>query len=246
MAPRDSTAIGGKGNAFPSTSWALVRAAADPDSPEARAKLGALLSLYWKPVYHYVRALWRKSNEDAKDLTQGFFARLLESGDLSRAAREHGSLRSYLKAALAHYLVDERRRDRALKRGAGAVRLPADVSDLEEDLPDPASATPEEIFDRAWISACFSEAVERLEEGLRAEGREVYFRAFHLYYLEPAGPPTYESVGAALGLRATDVANHLFYVRQRLRGLLRERVSRTTASEGDAAGEMGFILGDGS
>src|SRR6185436_21073603 len=103
----DSTQIGGGDGAYPSTSWTLLRAAADRSSEEWRSRLGTLLQAYWKPVYQSIRARWRKSNEDAKDLTQGFFALLMESNDFARVTREHGTFRSYLKTALDHFLIDE-------------------------------------------------------------------------------------------------------------------------------------------
>src|SRR5262245_31972625 len=158
----DTTDIGGPAGGFPSTSWSLVRAATDP-AGGWREPMGALLGRYWKPVYQFVRIRWRKSNEDAKDLTQEFFAFLLDGDDLRRAAPEHGTFRSYLKTALDHFLVDEHRKAGALKRGGGLGRVALDFSDLDPCLEDESEASPEAAFDREWVAACLREGVLRLE-----------------------------------------------------------------------------------
>lgn len=249
----DSTQIGIGGPAFPSTSWSMVRAATNPDLPQRQERLQALLSTYWKPVYHFIRHRWRKSNEDAKDLTQGFFVLLLEGRYLERLIQEHGSLRGYLKAALHHFLVDDERRREALKRGGERGVVPLDLSEAEESVPDPRSDSPEAAFDREWIATCLSDGVRRLEEELVREGREKHFRIFRLYYLEPArvaagsGPEpssSYEAVARELGLAPHDVANSLVYTRRRLRAILKERLSDTAASDEAAAAELRFVLGE--
>jgi RNA polymerase sigma factor (sigma-70 family) len=258
----DSTQIGGEGGAFPSTSWTLLRAAADPSSADWQSRLGALLQAYWKPVYRTIRARWRKSNEDAKDLTQGFFALLMESNDFARVTREHGTFRSYLKTALDHFLIDETRKAEALKRGGAFDRIPLNVSDLEHALPDQDSLPAGEAFDREWVATLMAEAMKDLEGALRSEGREAYFRVFQRYYLQDAnsqsGPsrtphkegagdgdaPTQASVAAELGLEVYDVNNYLLYARRKLRLLLKERVSTYSASEQDALREFGFVLGE--
>jgi RNA polymerase sigma-70 factor (ECF subfamily) len=258
----DSTEIGGGGGAFPTTSWTLLRAAADRSSEEWKNRLGSLLQAYWKPVYQCIRARWRKSNEDAKDLTQGFFALLMEGNDLARVTREHGTFRSYLKTALDHFLIDEQRKAEALKRGGTFDRVPLDVSALEGSIADPGSTSPEEAFDREWVATLMAEATRDLESALRAEGRELYFRAFQLYYLDgpnsssqaAANPhskgetegegSSHGSVAAQLGLEPYDVNNYLMYARRKLRLLLKERVSSYAASEQDALREFGFVLGE--
>src|SRR5439155_26185579 len=240
--------IGGQDHAFPPTSWTLIRNAAEPDSTGSKLRLGSLLEAYWKPVYHYIRIHWRKSNEDAKDLTQGFFALLLEGSELSRAARQHGTFRSYLKAMLSHFLVDEHRRGEALKRGGSARRIPFDPSELEPLVADPEETSPEAAFDREWIATLMAQGVKDLESALRAEGREVYFQVFQLYYLGcPDPPPTqgptlltgangssHDSLAEKLELKPYDINNYLIYARRKLRLLLKERISSYSATDQDA------------
>src|SRR5256885_9151341 len=103
------TTLGGSARSFPTTQWSQVLAAQDPTQPGYRDRLDALLRVYWKPAYAYIRVAWRKSNEDAKDLTQAFFARLLQNGRIAAVQTEGGRFRSYLKQALRNFLIDAER-----------------------------------------------------------------------------------------------------------------------------------------
>jgi len=257
-----STEMGGPvGAGFPSTSWSLVQAAQDRSSPEGRQKLEALLAAYWKPIYHHIRVCWKKSNEDTKDLTQAFMVLLLEGNYLEGRTPEHGTLRSYLRTALDHFLVDEHRKSEALKRGGGKQVIAIDAGGAQETLADLSEVPPAEIFDREWTSECIARSIEALQETLRVEGREVYFQVFRLYYLggsnledaragttlkeeDVGGSATYESVAAALGLKEYEVRNYLFYTRRRLRTLIEERIRDYSASPSDARDEIRFVLGE--
>ncbi len=229
---------------FPSTSWSLIRKAADPTAEGAK-RLERLLSIYWRPVYCYMRARWGKTSVDAEDLTQGFFAGLLESDGLAKLAPGHGSFRSFLKASLNHFVIDDHRRQRALKRGAALRRVPMDISKIESTLPDPSSGSPEALFDREWIRRCLDHAVRILEEALLSEGRGLHLKIFNACY-EGDGrePKSHEELAKELGLRKHDVGNHLRYVRRKLRTILKEVVRDYTSSEKDAIQELGFVLGE--
>ena len=100
------TTLGGTARAFPTTQWSQVLGAQDKTQPGNRDRLDALLRAYWRPVYTYIRLGWRKSNEDSKDLTQAFFARLLQNGLIASARADSGRFRSYLKQALKNFLID--------------------------------------------------------------------------------------------------------------------------------------------
>lgn len=227
---------------FPSTSWSLIRKAKDP-TREGAQRLERLCAIYWRPVYCYMRARWGKTSADAEDLTQGFFAGLLESDGLAKLAPGHGSFRSFLKASLNHFVIDDHRRQTAQKRGSGVKRVPMDVSKIE--FSDPSSASPEELFDREWSRRCLDHAVRLLEEALLNEGRGLHLKIFDACY-EGRGrePRSHEELAKELGLRKHDIGNHLRYVRRKLRTILKGVVRDTTSSEWEAKDELGFVLGE--
>lgn len=256
-----TTEIGGMEVAFPSTSWSVIQAVQNPSRPEARQKLDQLIVAYWKPVYHFLRRRWSKSNEDAKELTQDFFTELLETDSLSRFTRERGTFRAYLKAALKYFMIDQERKRGALKQGGSHHRLPFDISHLRESLPEAESLSPEQIFDREWILACLDEALIELSRRLKAEGRNTCLAIFQRYYQDapifvdgaPANPndrmnvvgsPTYEDLAREMNLDPHDVRNNLVYARQKLRGILKERVCDYSLSQQDALEELRFIFGE--
>lgn len=226
----------------------MVFAAGNPSDSEGRRQLERLVTRYWKPVYHYIRRTWSKSNEDGKDLTQAFFVRLLEGGDLHRITPEQGSLRAYLKTALSHFLIDQKRFDTAAKRGGDKAPLTLEPSMLEE-VATRDGTTPDQAFDKEWAATCISDAVHQLDADLQAEGREVHARVFRAYYLIDGASParegetsTYPAVAEQLGLKPHDVKNYLIYARHRLRTILEEKTRQLTTSEADAASELRLIL----
>lgn len=243
------TTLGGTARAFPTTQWSQILAAQDRSQPGHREQLDALLRLYWRPAYTYIRLGWKKSNEDAKDLTQTFFARLLENGLVASARADGGRFRSYLKQALKNFLIDA---DRAAK-----VRRPVEpVLALDGDVEVPSGVSPEEAFDRQWLSCLLDESIVKLESELRADGKEVYFNVFRSYLLDsaaakeetipaPGGPlqlPTYGTVARRWGLSEFDVRNYLTHCRTRLREILRNAVRGTVDDPRDVEEELLSLL----
>ncbi len=225
---------------FPTTIWSDILAAGNPASPQCRNKLELLVHSYWTPVYAYVRVAWHKSDDDAKDLTQAFFAHVLEKNYLSNVRPERGSFRGYLKQALKHFLIDADRASRSRRPERALFSLEAVPGELERISPPSPGDTPERAFDREWFRVLFEQAIGALRERLQREGKTVYFDAFRLYCLEPAsiatgqrpstiltaddpGGPTYHQVGQRLGIKDSDVRNYLAYCRTVLKALLRER-----------------------
>ena len=154
------TSLGGVARRdFPTTAWSQLAAGAGADEPARRRALETLARGYWKPVYAYLRARRSLSNEDAKDLTQDFFAWMAETDFLARADRSRGRFRAFLKTALDHYLSHEQERRRALKRGGGQVLLAMD--DLPKaEIIDPRGRAPEEVLDEAWRAGLLTRATE--------------------------------------------------------------------------------------
>jgi RNA polymerase sigma-70 factor (ECF subfamily) len=235
----DETSLGGAGAAFPSTRWSRINRAADRASPERGAALDELCRLYWKPVYAYLRSLRHLSNEEAKDMTQEFLIETIEGGLLERAPRER-NFRPYLRGALKLFLLERRREASAKKRGGGRVLVSLDDGEtaLVEQATVRPDRSPEDAFDRAWANAVLDQAVADLRRELVAAGREVVFRVFERYELNPpAEAPTYGAVAREFGVKETDVTNWLSSCKKRLKELVLERIRETLDGE-DPMAEM--------
>lgn len=236
---------GASKQAFPNTTWGLIAGLRNIDAPQHRTNLEALCRRYWGPIYHYVRAAWAKSKEDAEDLTQGFFLWLLEGEALSRYAAERASFRRYLKVLLAGFVGDQQKALSRLKRGGGMRIAPLAENDgmIEKTLADSGTATPEELFDKAWAMTVARRAIERVRARCRSEGHELRFRVYELYDLAGGAQPTYQALAERLGLTESDVRESLRLVRQAIRRELRAEVSDMVTDEEELRKEMDELFG---
>ena len=225
---------------FPTTAglWSTFILAADPRSPARRDALDRLCRQYWKPVYAFIRASRREA--DADDLAQEFFIEMIEGGLLERYSADAGKFRSYLCGALRLFLMESGRRSSALKRGGGRRFFSIDVAEPADD----AGTSPEEAFDRHWVRSLLELAVADLANELTNSGREAAFRVFERYELNPPpeGPPSYPKLAAELGIKETDVDNHLRLCRRRMRELVAMRIRDTVGTEADAGGELAALF----
>lgn len=230
MAEHDTTIPGPPD--FPSTAWSRLIQRPDEESAEF------LASHYWKPAYLYVRRKWRKSNEDAKDLTQAFFAEALRSGFLSKADPDRGSFRRFLKASLENFLRKQHRDAKAEKRGGGKlpVRL-EDVGEAEELVS--REGDPDSLFDREWLEAMFERCLPRLRETYAKDGKAAYFEIFRRYELERPveGGPTYDELAREFGISPSDVRNWLHHARTRWRRIVLDEMRETCAGPEDLEAE---------
>lgn len=228
---------------FTTTRWSIVARAIRPDDPIARDALGELCRIYWKPVYVYIS---RKGNnpEAALDLTQEFFARLLEKRDLGGASKERGRFRSYLLGAVNHFLSNQRAREKTLKRGGRAFILSMDQCDGEKqlplDIPDPR--TPEHTFTRKWAESLVESVLEGLGAQYRKEGKEALF--LQLQGLISADRETlpYRAIGEKLGLTVEAVKTAAHRLRKRYRERLKATVAETVENPADVEDEIRFLL----
>jgi RNA polymerase sigma-70 factor (ECF subfamily) len=228
---REDTTLGGSASRLPETVPDLI-SRAGAESPETRRRaLEELCGRYWKPVYCYIRVRWAKSNEDAKDLTQGFFLALVEGDALSGYVSARASFRTFLKLLLKRFLQDEEKAKERLKRGGGVhvFELDGEQVPWEEMLEDAGSRDPETLFDLAWKESLVSRAVARVRERLLSGDRSDRFRVYEAYELSP-GPeePTYASVAAIFGMKESDVLNHLAAVREEIRKEIRTELAGMT------------------
>jgi RNA polymerase sigma-70 factor (ECF subfamily) len=236
MRNRD-TSLGGAGVNFAETVWGMVERARAA-TPEARqAGLEELARAYWKPVYHYLRVAWAKSNEDAKDLAQAFFLWLTDRNALERYAPERGSFRTFLKALLRHFVQHHDEALDRLKRGGGRVLVALDTGEasLGSVLPDPKAQSPDEAFEREWKNALMAAAVERVRRRLSSGGAGVKFRVFEAYYLDvaPEERPTYAAVAGRLGVKEGEIKHYLCDVREEVRNEIREQLAQTLSKPED-------------
>lgn len=226
---RDTT-LGGA-QEFPQTTWGLVSRIHKQHQDRQRG-LETLCKRYWKPIYCYVRRAWRKSNEDAKDLTQAFFLWLCDGEVLLKYDPQQSSLRFYLKGLLRNYMRNHEQALKRLKRGGGQGPAPLEdeLGGLSELVADERTESPEEAFDRAWVDELIERATVKTRERCLANGHEVRFRCFEEYELAPPGTqPTYAAVAETLGIKASDVRNHLFAVRELLRSEIRAELRETVS-----------------
>jgi RNA polymerase sigma factor (sigma-70 family) len=211
---------------FATTRWSLVIAAGGSSLP-ARDALAELCRLYWYPLYAYIR---RKGNAhaEAEDLTQEFFARLLERGDLAAVDPARGRFRSFLLAACNHFLSNQRDRDRTLKRGGGRQPLPLDFGAAERryDAEPGHDQTPERLFERRWTLALLDHVLQRLQQDYEGSRKGALFQRLK-GQLAGEAAASYAEAAAGLGLTegAVKVAAHR--LRQRYGELLRDEIAQT-------------------
>ncbi len=165
-----------RGGLFASTHWSVVLAAGHPSSPDAHAALAKLCRIYWYPLYAYVRREGYNA-PDAQDLTQEFFARLLEKNYLAQVEPQKGRFRSFLLAALRHFLADQRDRARAVKRGGGAEVFSLDAQEAEEryHLEPVDRMDAEKIYERRWAMTLLEQALTRLRDENVVAGKTELF-----------------------------------------------------------------------
>ena len=232
-----SEAVNAPVQRFPSTQWSVVLAAQGAQSGDARAALERLCETYWYPVYAFMRRR-SASAADAEDLTQGFFASLLEHGSIDPVRPERGRFRAFLLASAKHYISVERAKAQCQKRGGGKPALPLDfVSADQRYRLEAAGENPEEQFERQWARAAFDAACEKLRQHFAADGKAVQFEAFQPYLMPGEETGSYADLAAGLEMTegAAKVAVHR--ARRRFAQLLRKEIAETVA--GEAKDEVG-------
>lgn len=222
---------------FPSTRWTFLLRAKTVGEGEKEA-LERLIETYWRPVYWHIRYQWHKPVEDAKDLTQEYFATFLEKGYLQSYERERGRFRTFVKVSLDNFLRNRYRAAGRKVRGGHVKHLSLDVKD--EPLPEVASSElrPEEVFDRNWASVVLRTALERLREHYEKSGKPNYYLVLVGYEMPEGEKPTYEALAERLGITVFDVRNYLHAARTTFRSVLRQVVGETVEKAGDVDDEL--------
>ena len=243
--------------AFPTTHWSGILEIRARSQETARRLVEGLLQQYWAPVYGYVRAAGGLTVEDAKDLTQAFFARFLEKELLAQLDPSRGSFRGFLKRSVRNFLVDAKRAEGARQPRGERNLIP--IGDWHE-VDVPANVEPEDLFDREWTRSVLRTAVAELESRMEAREQSVAFQAFRAYCLADSelhtegvsevDPPregklTYATLGEELGVTENAIRKGLERCRRELRKIVEERVLEYVTGEEEAEEEMRLLLGIG-
>jgi len=242
------TDIGGHRNRFPVTSHSAIVAAASRDAEVRQRALETIVASYWKPAYKYIRIKWQASNEDAKDLTQSFFTTAIEKGYFADYEAEKASFQTFFRTCLDRFVVNQKKSEQRLKRGAGADHLSLDFAGAENELVSnlpAADLNAEDFFHREWVRSLFTLSVETLEERYTQTGRDIQFKIFELYDLRESveGKASYGSLATEFGLKVTDVTNYLAAARRDFRKILLEKVRELTGTEAEYQTEVRALLG---
>lgn len=226
------TLIGGENARFPETRPSAISAAVSGDGARRRPGQEAIVSAYWKPVYRYIRIRWRCSNEDAKDLTQAFFAAAIEKDFFAGYDHEKGTFRTFLRVCLDRFLANDHKFTSRQKRSAQLVAL-------DEEIEGPES--PEKLFEREWTRGLFEDAVDELRETFHARGRQTCFEVFERYDLAE-DPASYDQLAREFAIPITTVTNYLASARRELRKIVLERTRSITADDREFRREARALL----
>jgi DNA-directed RNA polymerase specialized sigma24 family protein len=228
--------------AFVTTHWSVVLTA-QGRSPAADEALEKLCRTYWWPLYGFVRRNGF-GPEESQDLTQGFFALLLERRDLDVVRREKGRLRSYLLVSLKNFLAKARRRELTLKRGEGRALVPLDELLAREhaDLEPADNLTADKIYERRWALTLLEQVLTRLETEYRSAGNTILFDRLKEFLSDEPGRRSQAEVAAELGMGENALKQAFHRLRQRYRQLLRDEIAQTVAVPGDIEEELRHFI----
>jgi RNA polymerase sigma factor (sigma-70 family) len=237
-----------RSDVFPSTHWSVVLAAgrsqAEPQTAEAA--LAELCQVYWAPLYGFVRSRGHTVH-DAQDLTQSFFAYLLEHKVYARVDRRKGRFRSFLLASLKNFLADAADKERTLKRGGAQIFLPLHEEQAQEAeslfQTHSGMSNEDRLFDRSWAEALVAAALERLSADYKREAKEQLFKELRIFIAGGAEPPpTYAELTDRLRIAESTLRSHVTRLRARYREALRTEVRRTVDSEKQVDQELRELL----
>lgn len=228
---------------FDTTRWSVVLAAGGDDSVEARAALATLCETYWYPIYAFVR---RKglTPQDAADMTQAFFASLLERRSFETVSPDRGRLRSFLLASLTHFMANAAARDRAHKRGRGVAPMSLSLEDAEGRYRhEPAEpTTPETLFERRWAQALIDAVLQDMRIEWAAAGREVEFEQLKSCLLGQSPVGGYAEVADILGVSEGAVKVAVHRLRRAFQARLHARIAATVERPEDVDEELRHLI----
>jgi RNA polymerase sigma factor (sigma-70 family) len=235
--------LAGSPQQFLSTHWSVVLAAGDSQAPQTSQALEKLCRAYWYPLYAHVRRQGFDAHE-AQDLTQAFFAFVLEKRALSKVDPAKGKFRSFLLASLNNFLNNERDKARRLKRGGGAEIISLDAEPAEQRyLAEPVHGeTPERIFERRWAHAVVEQVTRNLLEEFTAAGLAQRYEVLRDFLVGEPRDGSYEDAAGRLGMSVSAVTSAIYRARQRFRELFRAEIANTVATPEEIDDEIRYLL----
>lgn len=205
---------------FPQTRHSVIERIRDADPDARREAFGDLIDGYWKPVYKHLRLTWNVDAEEARDVTQAFFAEAFQKSWLERYEPEKARFRTFVRVCVDRFVMNIRQTAARLKRGGGAAIVPLDFEGAEREIAAfhlTSPAEPDELFHQEFVRALFDKAVQELRADYEADGRATHFTLFERYDLAPAEGVSYAQLASEFNLTTTQVTNALAQVRRRFR-----------------------------
>jgi RNA polymerase sigma factor (sigma-70 family) len=240
------TALGGNAHhgpaAFTTTHWSVVLEA-QGESPAAQEALEKLCRTYWRPIFAFLRRQGLPP-EEAEDITQGFFAQLLERRKFSALRKEKGRLRSFLLGALKYFLADEQRRAMAIKRGKGQRLISLEELRAGEriDIEPSDPMTAEMIYERRWALTVLERVLSRLKDEYVGAGNTALFDALKELLPDEPGSPSQAEIATQLGMTENAIRQAFYRFRQRYQSILREEIAHTVATPADIEDELRHLI----
>ena len=232
------------GEVFATTHWTVVLAAGRQRSPQADRALDELCRAYWFPLYAYVRRRGH-TKEDAEDLTQAFFARLLGKNSLANLDSAKGKFRAFLLASLKHFLANEWDKSQRQKRGGGEHPLSLDwqTADTQFQVAAAHAPGPDQAFDREWAVALLNQVIQRLQTECEADGKANLFEQLKIFLTAGKGEMAHAEAAKKLGMDETAVRVAVHRLRKRYRLLLRAEIAQTLSDPAMVDEEMQALFG---
>lgn len=243
------TDIGGAQQRFPVTNQSAIAAARSDDHIVRQRAFDTILTSYWKPAYKYIRLKWQANNEDAKDLTQGFFANAFEKNHFANYDARKASFQTFLRTCLDGFIANERKAGKRLKRGGELNHLQLDFLSAEDEVAMQAlqanDLNPEDYFHREWVRWMFTMSVDALRECCETSGRLVHFKLFEAYDLRDEGDSevSYASLANTFDLDPATVNNYLAATRRDFRRIVLDKLREITATDEEFRTEARSLLG---
>lgn len=244
MPKKLETIVNNSPSGFPTTRYSAIATLREGDASEKHQAWGLLVQMYWKPVYKYLRIKWRKSSEDAEDLTQGFFTSAIEKNFFASYDPTRARFRTFLRTCLDGYAANEAKAARALKRGGGSIFVSLDFHAADIELRQTRNS-PDDIFEKEWIRSLFSTALDEFRRSCEERGKMIPFQIFEKYDIEkdPAIRISYAELSEQFGIPVTTVTNHLSFARREFRKMVLRKLEQISGNQEEFRSDVRRLFG---